>query len=131
MSTERRQNFSAIPGVNNGIKSFSPGTSGNIKGGVGSGAKKLVIKNFRSRPTLPENFQTKSLDKLRRAVVAIQVRVVSNMVFRNLFVSFSYSGTYYKPAFSLHTAFSYFVLICDVIKIHTFVFALTHCAFDS
>ena len=72
-STERRQNFSALSVGSNGIKSFPASPSGNIKsaalGGIGtsSGAKKLVIKNLRARPTLPENFQTKSLDKLRRA----------------------------------------------------------------
>jgi cullin-4 len=71
MSTDRRQNFSALSVGTNGIKSFP---SGNIKSAAigGSAAKKLVIKNLRARPTLPENFQTKSLEKLKRAVLAIQ-----------------------------------------------------------
>ena len=71
MSTDRRQNFSALSVGSNGIKSFPSG--GNIKSSaLGTGAKKLVIKNLRAKPTLPENFQTKSLEKLKRAVLAIQ-----------------------------------------------------------
>jgi cullin 4 len=71
MSTDRRQNFSALSVGSNGIKSFP---SGNIKNAaIGSGAKKLVIKNLRAKPALPENFQTKSFEKLKKAVLAIQV----------------------------------------------------------
>jgi hypothetical protein len=65
------QNFSALSVGSNGIKSFPGG--GNIKSAaIGSGAKKLVIKNQRTRPCLPENFQAKALEKLKRAVFAIQ-----------------------------------------------------------
>ena len=55
-------------------------------------------------------------------------RVVSNIIFHVLFISFSYSGTYYKRLSLFPTCF---LLFRDVIKIHTFVFALTHCAFVS
>ena len=96
---------------------------------------KVFLRAFIARYKLLEliysTFSTFQSFMKRNSVRENKVSIVSNMVFRNLFVSFSYSGTYYKPAFSLHTAFSYFVLICDVIKIHTFVFALTHCAFLS
>ena len=45
------------------------GPGGN---GVSPGAKKLVIKNFKAKPALPDNFEERSIAKLRRAVVAIQ-----------------------------------------------------------
>ena len=71
MSNERKQNFSALTVAANGINSFPSG--GNVKSAaIGSGAKKLVIKNLKAKPTLPENFQSRSFDKLKRAVLAIQ-----------------------------------------------------------
>ena len=38
----------------------------------GGGAKKLVIKNLKVQPTLPNNFQSKAVEKLKNAVKAIQ-----------------------------------------------------------
>merc|ERR1712045_937941 len=40
--------------------------------GGGGGARKLVIKNLKPKPVLPENFQAKAVDKLQNAVKAIQ-----------------------------------------------------------
>jgi len=37
-----------------------------------AGPKKLVIKNLKPKPVLPENFQARSVDKLQNAVKAIQ-----------------------------------------------------------
>ena len=45
------------------------GPGGN---GVAAGARKLVIKNLKKKPALPDNFEERSIAKLRRAVVAIQ-----------------------------------------------------------
>jgi hypothetical protein len=56
------ENFSALP-PKNGLSN---------KDLTGGGAKKLVIKNLKVKPSLPDNFQTKAVDKLRNAVVAIQ-----------------------------------------------------------
>ena len=39
---------------------------------MNAGAKKLVIKNFKKKPSLPENFEERSVAKLKRAVIAIQ-----------------------------------------------------------
>ena len=57
------ENFSAIS-PKNGLNTKS-------KEG-GGGAKKLVIKNLKVQPTLPNNFQTKAVEKLKNAVKAIQ-----------------------------------------------------------
>lgn len=66
----KRQNFSAMATAAaltsaNGVK------AGNHPNKATT-AKKLVIKNLKIKPTLPENFQERSVDKLKRAVVAIQ-----------------------------------------------------------
>ena len=39
---------------------------------MAAGARKLVIKNLKKKPALPDNFEERSIAKLRRAVVAIQ-----------------------------------------------------------
>lgn len=65
---DKRQNFSALqpsPAAPNGLKT-------NLSPGAAGATKKLVIKNFQKKPSLPDNFEQKSVDKLRRAVVAIQ-----------------------------------------------------------
>jgi len=70
---ENRENFSALttlsPG-SNGVRSFS--SPGGINGKRTPVTKKLIIKNLKLKPTLPENFQEKSVERLRKAVVAIQ-----------------------------------------------------------
>ena len=58
------ENFSALT-PRNGLN------SGPSRGG-GGGARKLVIKNLKPKPVLPENFQAKAVDKLQNAVKAIQ-----------------------------------------------------------
>ena len=69
----KRPNFSALSslpvgsgGGNGVLRKGPPG------GGGSNGCKKLVIKNLKAKPVLPDNFQERSVDKLKRAVVAIQ-----------------------------------------------------------
>ncbi len=77
---ERKENFSSMaPAATNGFKKgLSPGFGSNkaaMPGGAAGaspGAKKLVIKNERKLPTLPDQFETRAVEKLRRAVLAIQ-----------------------------------------------------------
>ena len=69
-----------ITGVNSNMENFSALTPKNGKNGLntksqesgGGGAKKLVIKNLKVQPTLPNNFQSKAVEKLKNAVKAIQ-----------------------------------------------------------
>jgi len=70
---EKKANFSALsPNAHvppNGFSKNSPlGTGGNRQ----TQTKKLVIKNLKKAPSLPEDFQKRSWDKLKKAVVAIQ-----------------------------------------------------------
>ncbi|XP_012281134.1 cullin-4A [Orussus abietinus] len=68
-NTQKRANFSALTVANpNGVNKISPSLA-NAKPGS---AKKLVIKNFKNKPKLPENYQEQTWEKLREAVVAIQ-----------------------------------------------------------
>ncbi|XP_028036248.1 cullin-4B [Bombyx mandarina] len=68
MSAEEKiSNFSLVNPNSNGIKMSS--TSMNKPGVT---AKKLIIKNFKSKPNLPDNYQETTWSKLREAVVAIQ-----------------------------------------------------------
>ncbi|KAF0292684.1 Cullin-4B [Amphibalanus amphitrite] len=63
----KRPNFSAINLGGNGINAGA----GQAASKSGS-AKKLVIKNLRERPKLPENYQEVTWSKLKEAVLAIQ-----------------------------------------------------------
>ncbi|XP_061385671.1 cullin-4A [Danaus plexippus] len=67
-SNEKKSNFSMLnPNINGTIKMT---TSSMNK--PGATTKKLVIKNFKSKPNLPENYQETTWSKLREAVIAIQ-----------------------------------------------------------
>ncbi|XP_040567702.1 cullin-4A [Lepeophtheirus salmonis] len=62
---QQQPNFSCLyNGANGGSK--------NLGGGNQATARKLVIKNLKAQPTLPSDFVSKSLEKLRRATLAIQ-----------------------------------------------------------
>ncbi|CAG9796347.1 unnamed protein product [Diatraea saccharalis] len=63
-ANEKKSNFSMLTPNSNGtvMMMTKPGAS----------AKKLVIKNFKSKPNLPENYQETTWSKLREAVIAIQ-----------------------------------------------------------
>lgn len=66
--SQKRANFSALssPGTNGISRHASPLTSN--KPGT---TKKLVIKNFKEKPKLPDNYQQETWGKLREAVDAI------------------------------------------------------------
>lgn len=87
---ESRENFSAISTISpgsNGVRSFtSPGGSG-LNGKRTPVTKKLIIKNLKLKPTLPENFQEKSVDRLRKAVVAIQQATAIDATLEELYQS--------------------------------------------
>lgn len=63
-TAEKRSNFSALSP--NGVKTQ---TALNLKPGT---TKKLVIKNLKSEPKLPDNYRELTWEKLRGAVLAIQ-----------------------------------------------------------
>ena len=70
---KKAANFSALspsPAITgpNGFRNSPLGMGGNRQ----AQTKKIVIKNLRAAPQLPEDFQERSWDKLRKAVVAIQ-----------------------------------------------------------
>ncbi len=90
---ERRENFSSMATGPNGVnKPFgAPGSNQAVGGGGGGGvggggspggaanlrgsspgAKKLVIKNLRAKPVLPDEFESRAVAKLKAAVTAIQ-----------------------------------------------------------
>ncbi|KOC61411.1 Cullin-4B [Habropoda laboriosa] len=67
--TQKRANFSALTvGNPNGVNKISPSLA-SAKPGT---ARKLVIKNFKNKPKLPENYQEQTWEKLQEAVIAIQ-----------------------------------------------------------
>uniref|UniRef100_A0A1B6CF55 Cullin-4A n=1 Tax=Clastoptera arizonana TaxID=38151 RepID=A0A1B6CF55_9HEMI len=68
-TNQKRANFSALSPSPNGINRTVPSIVNNLKPGA---AKKLVIKNLKEKPKLPENYQEITWEKLTEAVVAIQ-----------------------------------------------------------
>ncbi|GAB6021134.1 Cullin-4B [Chamberlinius hualienensis] len=66
--TTKRPNFSALGGTN-GVSKMASSQLMNNKPGS---AKKLVIKNFKEKPKLPDNYQRETWEKLKEAVIAIQ-----------------------------------------------------------
>ncbi|XP_075976707.1 cullin 4 isoform X1 [Anticarsia gemmatalis] len=67
-ANEKKSNFSLLtPNTNGTVKM----TSSSINK-PGATTKKLVIKNFKSKPNLPDNYQETTWSKLREAVIAIQ-----------------------------------------------------------
>ncbi|XP_046995069.1 cullin-4A [Schistocerca americana] len=64
-NNQKRANFSALSNQN-GVNKASLVTT---KPGA---AKKLVIKNFKEKPKLPDNYQERTWEKLKEAVIAIQ-----------------------------------------------------------
>lgn len=66
--SQRRANFSAISSPSNGLNKHVSPLANNKPGAT----KKLVIKNFREKPRLPENFQQQTWEKLKESVEAIQ-----------------------------------------------------------
>ncbi|XP_071286762.1 cullin-4A isoform X7 [Agelaius tricolor] len=73
---QKKSHLSALVGHTNGLTKPASLTATRSTGGGGGGAtassKKLVIKNFRERPKLPDNYTQDTWQKLHEAVGAIQ-----------------------------------------------------------
>ena len=70
---EKKANFSALsPNTQIAPNGFNKNSPLGVGGNRQTQTKKLVIKNFKAKPRLPEDFQERSWDKLKKAVVAIQ-----------------------------------------------------------
>ncbi|XP_030135576.2 cullin-4A isoform X3 [Taeniopygia guttata] len=73
---QKKSHLSALVGHTNGLTKPASLTASRSAGGGGGGAtassKKLVIKNFRERPKLPDNYTQDTWQKLNEAVGAIQ-----------------------------------------------------------
>lgn len=67
-NAEKRANFSALGNINGALHKMPSANAATKPGDI----KKLTIKNFKSKPVLPENYQEKTWEKLQKAVVAIQ-----------------------------------------------------------
>ncbi|RZF38435.1 hypothetical protein LSTR_LSTR011925 [Laodelphax striatellus] len=67
--TARRANFSALQPNSNGMNRMQPFLTPQK---TAPSTKKLVIKNFKEKPKLPENYQEATWEKLKEAVIAIQ-----------------------------------------------------------
>ncbi|KAJ1531537.1 hypothetical protein ONE63_000212 [Megalurothrips usitatus] len=66
-ANQKRPNFSALSTSPNGLNKTA--SLVNTKPGA---AKKLVIKNFKEKPKLPDNYEEQTWEKLKEAVIAIQ-----------------------------------------------------------
>uniref|UniRef100_A0A8D2HC30 Cullin-4A n=1 Tax=Urocitellus parryii TaxID=9999 RepID=A0A8D2HC30_UROPR len=68
----RKGSVSALVGRTNGLTKPAALAGGPAKPGGAGGSRKLVIKNFRDRPRLPDNYTQDTWRKLHEAVRAIQ-----------------------------------------------------------
>ncbi|XP_004631217.1 cullin-4A [Octodon degus] len=68
----RKGSVSALVGRTNGLTKPAALAGGSAKPGGAGGSRKLVIKNFRDRPRLPDNYTQDTWQKLHEAVRAIQ-----------------------------------------------------------
>ncbi|NXO63265.1 CUL4A protein, partial [Phainopepla nitens] len=105
---QKKPHLSALVGHTNGLtKSASlAATATRSAGGGGGGAtassKKLVIKNFRERPKLPDNYTQDTWQKLHEAVGAIQSSISIKYNLEELYqavenlCSYKVSATLYK-----------------------------------
>ncbi|XP_033368945.1 cullin-4A isoform X21 [Parus major] len=105
---QKKPHLSALVGHTNGLtKPASLAATGTRStGGGGGGAtassKKLVIKNFRERPKLPDNYTQDTWQKLHEAVGAIQSSISIKYNLEELYqavenlCSYKVSATLYK-----------------------------------
>ncbi|NXI05286.1 CUL4A protein, partial [Pachycephala philippinensis] len=107
---QKKPHLSALVGHTNGLtKSASlAATATRVAGGGGGGggatasSKKLVIKNFRERPKLPDNYTQDTWQKLHEAVGAIQSSISIKYNLEELYqavenlCSYKVSATLYK-----------------------------------
>ncbi|NXE26915.1 CUL4A protein, partial [Ardeotis kori] len=106
---QKKPHLSALVGHTNGLTkpaSLAAATRAGGGGGGGGGAtassKKLVIKNFRERPKLPDNYTQDTWQKLHEAVGAIQSSISIKYNLEELYqavenlCSYKVSATLYK-----------------------------------
>ncbi|XP_075281317.1 cullin-4A isoform X5 [Opisthocomus hoazin] len=104
---QKKPHLSALVGHTNGLTkpaSLAAATRAGAGGGGGAAAssKKLVIKNFRERPKLPDNYTRDTWQKLHEAVGAIQGSVSIKYNLEELYqavenlCSYKVSATLYK-----------------------------------
>ncbi|NWX50076.1 CUL4A protein, partial [Steatornis caripensis] len=106
---QKKPHLSALVGHTNGLtKPASLAAAATCAGGGGGGAgasassKKLVIKNFRERPKLPDNYTQDTWQKLHEAVGAIQSSISIKYNLEELYqavenlCSYKVSATLYK-----------------------------------
>ncbi|NXR36957.1 CUL4A protein, partial [Zosterops hypoxanthus] len=105
---QKKPHLSALVGHTNGLTKPASlaGTATRSTGGGGGGAtassKKLVIKNFRERPKLPDNYTQDTWQKLHEAVGAIQSSISIKYNLEELYqavenlCSYKVSATLYK-----------------------------------
>ncbi|NXV15105.1 CUL4A protein, partial [Cepphus grylle] len=106
---QKKPHLSALVGHTNGLtKPASLATATRAGGGGGGGgsatasSKKLVIKNFRERPKLPDNYTQDTWQKLHEAVGAIQSSISIKYNLEELYqavenlCSYKVSATLYK-----------------------------------
>ncbi|KAM7031447.1 cullin-4A isoform 2-T2 [Passerculus sandwichensis] len=105
---QKKSHLSALVGHTNGLTrpasltaTRSPGGGGG-GGGATASSKKLVIKNFRERPKLPDNYTQDTWQKLHEAVRAIQSSISIKYNLEELYqavenlCSYKVSATLYK-----------------------------------
>ncbi|NXT98197.1 CUL4A protein, partial [Buphagus erythrorhynchus] len=103
---QKKPHLSALVGHTNGLTKPASLAATRSTGGGGGGAtassKKLVIKNFRERPKLPDNYTQDTWQKLHEAVGAIQSSISIKYNLEELYqavenlCSYKVSATLYK-----------------------------------
>ncbi|KAF1666729.1 Cullin-4A, partial [Aptenodytes patagonicus] len=107
---QKKPHLSALVGHTNGLTkpaslaaaSRAGGGGGGGGGGATASSKKLVIKNFRERPKLPDNYTQDTWQKLHEAVGAIQSSISIKYNLEELYqavenlCSYKVSATLYK-----------------------------------
>ncbi|NWW18688.1 CUL4A protein, partial [Falcunculus frontatus] len=105
---QKKSHLSALVGHTNGLTKPASLTATRAAGGGGGGggatasSKKLVIKNFRERPKLPDNYTQDTWEKLHEAVGAIQSSISIKYNLEELYqavenlCSYKVSATLYK-----------------------------------
>ncbi|NXC90851.1 CUL4A protein, partial [Cercotrichas coryphoeus] len=103
---QKKPQLSALVGHTNGLTKPASLAATRSTGGGGGGAtassKKLVIKNFRERPKLPDNYTQDTWQKLHEAVGAIQSSISIKYNLEELYqavenlCSYKVSATLYK-----------------------------------
>ncbi|NWR18464.1 CUL4A protein, partial [Emberiza fucata] len=105
---QKKSHLSALVGHTNGLTKPASLTATRSTGGGGGGggatasSKKLVIKNFRERPKLPDNYTQDTWQKLHEAVGAIQSSISIKYNLEELYqavenlCSYKVSATLYK-----------------------------------